>query len=222
MKQILFVFLIIFIPFYSNAQFGYDVGIKVNSHQENRFQLENRFHFKEKISFLMNFGYNRWTMDLPKYYYEDYYTSALVIDYALTDYYQFKVGLQKTVVNNGKGATVYAGVTGGINIQETKRYDAYAELSFEYTPTSDSTGSYDLVYAFPRSVRNMEFKESVTVKEVTADLFCGLDYQLYQSPFYFTAAVHVYFDYIYATQPYYNRPYHLGIEMDAGFRFRIR
>lgn len=220
MKTYGFWLLLVLLPINSNAQLGYDIGIKLSSNQANRFQLEQRFHFEDKVTFLMNFGYNRWSTHPREYFWDDYHTSALIIEHVLIDFFQFKIGLQRVIVSN-RNSSIYTGFSGGINIQETKKYHAYAELSYEFDPY-DTTGNYDLVYKYPKSVRKMEYIGSSTVKEVTGDIFIGLDYRLFESPLFFTGAVHGYMDYIYKSELFHYKPYHFGLEFNAGFRYVIR
>lgn len=216
MKQFLFVLLLVLAPIGSQAQFTYDVGFKLSTYNANRYQLENRFHFSDKVTFLINFGYNRWKMPRETdYKFEDYGTSALIIEYLTIDYYQFKLGLQKNILEY-RDAKIYGGFMAGINNQHTKFYHAYCELSYTY---NNSTSEPELIYAYPRRVRDMDYIKSIDLKQITGDLFVGVDYAPFSEKLLFTASVHGHFNYTYEyeVQPVIQR--RTAIETHIGLRY---
>lgn len=219
MKYILIALLFNFLPLASNAQLGLDFGVKMSSIITSRYQVEQRFHFEDKITFIMDFGYNKWKMPTEtNYLWDDYHTSALILPYYTTDYFQYKIGLQKKIINNPH-SSVYTGFSIGINNERSNFYLAYSPVSYVYNSVLND---YELAYVIPKSTRSMDYQESTEVKEFITDIFLGLDYNILNDLFAITLATHGSVNYIYKSKFAPMQRFHVRLEMNAGIRYLIK
>jgi hypothetical protein len=203
----------------SNAQLGYDIGLKLTSYRVNRFQLEQRFHFKDKISVVMDFGMNRNSpprRDIT-YAYAEGGPSSLTVNHFVAKFYQVKLGAQKDIINNAAGSRVYAGGSFGLNYGTRRNYLAHAQLSFDIDP---ETGEGFLVYRLPNSTSEMEFLGTDRLRDFIIDGFCGVDYVMQDIPVVLTMGLHIYGNYLF-NQLSIMAPKNFGVETNFGIRYRI-
>lgn len=133
----------LFVCFGAMAQYKYDLGIKISSLEEERAQLDYRFHLKSPYTIITSYAYNSnaWSDEGGYVSYADstYSTNSEFHQYW---FHTLKIGVQRKI--SGFASDVfYTGATVGVGYK--KQRNSYSESTFFFNDTIPPPPPYNFV-----------------------------------------------------------------------------